>query len=64
MKLNINKICFMILCSIAIGLTIVLACLSLLTDFVILKYASFTLAFVLGIYLVNVRRKYPLYIKK
>lgn len=64
MKLNLNKVCFMILCSIAIGLTIVLGCLSLLTDYVILQYASFSLAFALGIYLVNVRRKYPLFIKK
>ncbi len=61
MKLNINKIIFMILIGIAIGLSATLSALLLFTTYKIATYISLFITYGLGIYFVKVRHKYPLY---
>lgn len=64
MKVNKNKMCFLGLCGICIGFTIVLFSILLLTDYEILQYLTLTLAFLEGIYVVYVLHKYPTMIQK
>lgn len=63
MNLNYKKIGLMTLICIGIGLSCFLSAILLLTDYTLLKYVSLFLTYGLGIYLVNVRRKYSI-IKK
>ena len=60
-KLNFNKVIFMILCCIGIGLGIVASVISLLTKNMPLQVMLLSLTYLLGIILVNVRRKYKLF---
>jgi hypothetical protein len=64
MKLNLNKICFLILCGICIGLTIVLASLLFITDYVLLQYITVTFIYLETIFVIKMVHKYPFYIKK
>jgi hypothetical protein len=64
MKLNINKLCFLILYAICIGLTIVLAGLLLITNYILLQYITVTFIYIEAIFIVKVVHKYPLYRKK
>ena len=61
MKLNINYVIYMVLCSIAIALCCVLSSLLLLIDYTALKYISLFVTFFIGIYLVKICHKYQLY---
>lgn len=61
MKINKNKICFLILLGISIALTCILAGLLLFTNYTLLQYVSLILAFAQGIYAVKVIHKYPLH---
>ena len=61
MKLNINKIIFMILVGIAIGLSATLSALLLFSKYILPTYISLFITYGLGIYFVKIRRKYPLY---
>ena len=60
MKLNINKVIFMILIGIAIGLGCFASCISLLTDNILLNVSLLTLTYATGIYFVKIRNKYDL----
>lgn len=62
MRLNYNKICYLVLHSIAIGLGIFLSCLLLFTDSTFLTYLSFFLTYGLGILLVKKIHQYPLFV--
>ena len=64
MKLNINKITFIVLTCIGIGFGCVTASISLLTSNHVLSGLLLAITYLLGIKLVDVRRKYPLLIKK
>lgn len=61
MKLNINKIIFMVLMGIAIGLSAILSALLLFSKYIFATYASLLMTYGLGIYFVKIRRKYSLY---
>lgn len=64
MKLNINKCCFLTLCSVSIGLCIFLFAISLLTNYSLLQYAAIILAYVQSMIIVKSIHKYPLWIEK
>lgn len=64
MKLNYNKICYLILHSITLGLLIILSCLFLFTNFIIFTYFSFFITYAFGILLVKKIHQYPLWIPK
>lgn len=64
MKLNYNKIFYLILHSLAIGLLIILSSLLLLTNYVVYTYLSFFATYALGILLVRKNHKYPLWKKR
>lgn len=53
MKMDWNKYCFLILLGCTIGITIFLFAISLLTEFVLLQYASSITVFLLATYLVK-----------
>lgn len=61
MKLNVNKIVFMILIGIAIALSATLSALLLFTNYKVATYISLGVTYGLGIYFVKIRNKYPLY---
>ena len=62
--LNLNKIVYMTLICIGIGLGIFASSISLLTSNNLLSYFLLFITYGLGIVLVNTRRKYPLFNKK
>lgn len=64
LMLNINKIIYMTLICIGIGLGAFASSVSLLTSNKLLSVGLLTITYMLGILLVNARRKYPLFIKK
>lgn len=64
MKINLNQLCFLILLGSAIGLTIFLFAISLLTEYVVLQYASITTVFLLSMYAVKVVHRNRLILKK
>lgn len=64
MRLNINKCCFLTLCSISVGLCIFLFAISLLTEYSILQYGSIILVFAQSMLIVKSIHKYPLWIEK
>ncbi len=53
MKMDWNKYCFLILLGCTIGITIFLFAISLLTEYVLLQYASSITVFLLATYLVK-----------
>lgn len=60
MKININKVIYIILGSIAIGLSSVLCALLLYTNYMFLQYISLFGTYFLGIYFVKTKNKYKL----
>lgn len=62
--LNLNKIIYITLICIGIGLGILASSISLLTPNNLLSYFLLFITYGLGIILVNARRKYPLFNKK
>ncbi len=64
MKLNYNKIIYLTLHSVAVGLLIILSCLLLFTNYVMYTYLSFFTTYALGILLIKKIHKYPLWIQK
>ena len=62
--LNLNKIVYMTLICIGIGIGIFASSISLLTSNNLLSYFLLFITYWLGIVLVNARRKYPLFNKK
>lgn len=62
--LNLNKIVYMTLICIGIGIGIFASSISLLTSNNLLSYFLLFITYGLGIVLVNARRKYPLFNKK
>ncbi len=60
-KLNLNKIVFMFICCIGIGLGCFASAISLLTKNILLQIMLLSLTYLLGIILVNIRKKYPLF---
>jgi len=64
MKINYNKVCYLILGSIALALLCVLSSLLLFTDYTFLKYLSLGCTYIFGIYFVHTKNKYSLFIKK
>ena len=62
MKVNWNKVIYIILCGIAIGLGSFASFLSLLANIDWLSYLLVSLTLFSGCLFVNVRRKYPLFL--
>lgn len=60
MKINYNKVCYLILGSIAIALLCILSSLLLLTDYTFLTYLSFGCTYLFGIYFIHTKNKYSL----
>lgn len=60
MKINWNKVCYLVLGSIAIALASILSALLLLTDYTVLTYISFFGTYLFGIYFMKTQRKYKL----
>lgn len=63
MKININKLCFLILLGITIGLTIFLFAISLLTQYIVLQYVSISTVFILSMYAVKMVHRNKLILK-
>lgn len=63
-SLNINKLCFLILNSVGIGLGSFASAISLLTNNIYLESFLLLNTYFLGILLVYIRRKYPLFKEK
>lgn len=60
-KININKVIFMIICSIGIALGCFASAISLLTKNIALQVTLLLCTYFLGIMLVRIRRKYNLF---
>lgn len=60
MKINWNKVCYLVLGSIAIALASILSTLLLLTDYIILTYISFFGTYLFGIYFIKTQKKFKL----
>lgn len=60
-KININKIFFMILCSIGIGLGCFTSALMLVTKNILLEMLLLFCTYFLGVMVVKVRGKYSIY---
>lgn len=61
MKINWNKVCFLVLGSIALAGCCIASSLLLFTRYTSLQYISLTFTYLFGIYLVKARHKYNLY---
>lgn len=64
MKINYNKICYLIFGSIAIALLCILSSLLLFTSYTFIKYLSFGCTYLFGIYFIHTKNKYSLYKKQ
>ncbi len=60
-KINMNKVIFMIICSIGIALGCFASAISLLTKNILLQVTLLLCTYFLGIMLVRIRRKYDLF---
>ncbi len=60
MKVNWNKVCYLILGSIALALLCILDGLLLLTHYTLLTYISLFSTYFFGIYFIKTKRKYKL----
>ncbi len=64
MKLNINKISYLLLCSIGIALGIFTSAVSLLTTYNIYSYAILFTTYYLVIKMAKAIRKYPIFTER
>jgi len=64
MKININKVVFMILIGVALALECIVSSFSLLSSNKLISVVLLFITYATGIYFVKVRNKYPLFIKK
>ena len=60
-KININKVIFMFICSVGIGLGCFASSISLLTKNILLQVMLLCSTYFLGIMIVKVRNKYNLF---
>lgn len=60
MKINWNKVCYLILGSIAIAGCCILSSLLLFTTYTVLQYVSLGFTYLFGIYFVKTTHKYKL----
>lgn len=60
MNINWNKVCYLILGSIAIALLCVLSSLLLFTHYTIFTYISLFSTYLFGIYFIKTQKKYKL----
>lgn len=60
MKINWNKMCYLILGSIALALLCILDSLLLFTHYKVLTYISLFSTYLFGIYFIKIQKKYKL----
>lgn len=60
MKINWNKVCYLILGAVAIGLLCILSALLLFTQYKVLTYITLFGTYLFGIYFVKTQHKYKL----
>lgn len=64
MKLNINKIIYLVLCSVGIALGCFASALALIANIEWMTYLLLFITYFMGTKLITIKNKYPLYLKK